>query len=127
MVVGHERSGVTGHVEPGVVVKLEVREVLRAHCRRLQHGLGHGIEHELPQLLYARFGPAEKVEAALEHFLLRDVARHGIAVLVGLAGEKQRLELTVQALARHEPRLAERDCEYRAEPYRRAHHGGIHA
>src|SRR5205823_5147900 len=127
MVVGHERSGVTGHVEPGVVVKLEAREVLGAKRRRPEHRLRDGIEHESAQFLYAGLRPAKQVEAALEHLVLWDVARHGIAVLVALAREKERLELAVQPLARGEPRLAERHREYRTQRDRWAHHGGIQA
>src|SRR5204863_3501588 len=119
VVVGHERSGVTGHVEPGVVVKLEAREVLGAKRRRPEHRLRDGIEHESAQFLYAGLRPAKQVEAALEHLVLWDVARHGIAMLVVLAGEKERLELAVQPLARHEPRLAERHREYRTQRDRR--------
>src|SRR5207302_5445176 len=108
MVVGHEGSGVAGDVEPGVVVKLEARKVLGAKRRRPEHRLRDGIEHEAAQLLHAGLRPAKQVEAALEYLVLGDVARHGIAVLVVLAGEKERLELAVQPLARREPRLAER-------------------
>src|SRR5947209_1652127 len=46
MVVGHEGSGVAGDVEPGVVVKLEAREVLGAKRRRPEHRLRDRIEHE---------------------------------------------------------------------------------
>ena len=110
-----------------MVVELQAREVIRTQCGRLHDRLGHGIEHELAQLLHAALRPKKQIETAFEHLLLWNVARDRIAVLIALAGQEQRFKLAVKALARHESRLPERHGEYRSERDRRAYHGGIHA
>ena len=70
MVVGDERARIPGDMEPGVIVELEAAQVLERQIRGPQHRLGDRLQHEGAQLLDAGIGPAEQVEAALEHLLL---------------------------------------------------------
>ena len=108
MVVGHERARVPGDVEPGVIVELQAPQVLKGQIGGPQHRLGDSLQHEGPQLLHAWFGPAEQVEPALEHLLLGNMAGHRVAVLGGLAGQKQRLQLRVERLAGVQLQLGQR-------------------
>ena len=110
-----------------MIVEREPAEIFRSQCRRLQHRSQDRIQHEPSQLLHAGLRPAEQVETALERLLLRNVARHGIAVLIVLAGEKQCLELTVKPLTRHQTPLPERHGEDRSQRDGGTHHGGIQA
>jgi len=127
VIVRNERAGVAGDVEPGVIVEGESGEIGGHKPGRPEHGRHHRVEHELAQLLHTRLRPAEEVEATLERLPLGDVTRHGVSVLIILAGKEKRFELAVQTLARVEPRGAERHRKHRLQGECRIHHGGIQA
>ncbi len=106
MVVGDEGTGMARDVEPGVIVDLPPGELCGLQVGSLEDRLHYALEHERAQLLDAGLGPEKQVEAALEHLLLGNMARGGIAICIGLALEEQCLELPVQPVARRQPRLS---------------------
>src|SRR5271170_6957590 len=112
-------------MEPGVIVELQAAELLRLKVGSLHDGLGHAVEHESAQLLDASFRPEEQVEATLEQLLLRDVARGGVTVLVGLAGEKECFKLRVEPLALRKTCFTEWHGERGGHANCGTYHGGV--
>src|SRR5450631_1880774 len=109
-------------MKPRVILKIEFGDILRLERGGLHHHLRHRIQHEAAQFLHARFRPAKQVEAALESLGLRHMTRRGIAMLLGLALQKQRLELSIEPLAIGQPHFAEWRCKQGPHRDRAAYH-----
>ena len=87
---------------------------------------GHAAQHELPQLLDARLGPPEEVEAALEG--LEPGARGSGVGLRYWSVSRASSSASSSRLSRpgraSVPREGDRELRAQRERHRRAHHGG---